>query len=62
MSDDPLQRLADAVAEVTEEEAAALLSALGVRREKGRSAQALPTTPLPGPASSSGVRSEVEWV
>jgi hypothetical protein len=62
VSDDPLQRLVDAVAEVTEEEAAALLSALGMQRERGRSAQAVPTTPLPGPAGSSGVHSEVEWV
>ncbi|WP_040893426.1 hypothetical protein [Streptomyces griseoaurantiacus] len=62
MSDDPLQRLAESVAEITEEEAAALLSALGVRREQDRSVQAPPTTPLPGPASSSGVHSEVEWV
>ncbi|WP_405465829.1 hypothetical protein OG783_21930 [Streptomyces jietaisiensis] len=62
MSDDPLQRLADAVAEVTEEEAAALLSALGMQRGRERLAQALPATPLPGPASSPGVHSEVEWV
>ncbi|MBT3153432.1 hypothetical protein HTV45_21615 [Streptomyces sp. CHD11] len=62
MSDDPLRRLAGAVAEVTEEEAAALLSALGMQRERERPAQVLSTTPLPEPASSPSVHSEVEWV
>jgi hypothetical protein len=62
VSDDPLRRLADAVAGVTEDEVAALLSALGMQRGRERSAPALPLTPLPGSASSSGVHSEVEWV
>jgi hypothetical protein len=62
VSDDPLQRLADAVAEVTEEEAAALLSALGVQRAPEQRAQVASRTPLPRPGSSSSVHSEVEWV
>lgn len=62
MSDDPLRRLADAVAEVTDEEATVLLSTLGVQRGRQRPAQAPPRTPLPGPSGSSAIRSEVEWV
>ncbi|MEU5094606.1 hypothetical protein [Streptomyces sp. NPDC020996] len=62
MSDDLLQRLAGAMAEVTEEEAVALLGVLGVQRGRQRLAQVTPRTPLPGPGSSSSVHSEVEWV
>ncbi|MFF3893437.1 hypothetical protein ACFYY3_09685 [Streptomyces sp. NPDC001812] len=62
MSDDPLRRLADAVAEVTEEEAVTLLRTLGVQRGRERLAQQASRTPLPGPGGSSGVYSEVEWV
>jgi GMP synthase PP-ATPase subunit len=62
VSDDPLQRLVDAVAEVTEDEVAALLSTLGVQRGPEQRTQVASRTPLPGPGSSSRVHSEVEWV
>ncbi|MGP2437330.1 hypothetical protein [Streptomyces sp. JW3] len=63
MADDPLRRLTDAVADVTEEEVTALLSALGLRRGREVPAEVL-RTPLPGPGEPAAVqiRSDVEWV
>lgn len=57
-----LRRIAEAVAEVTEEEVAAALVSLGALRVRERRAQDLPKTPLPPPGEASRIRSEVEWV
>jgi hypothetical protein len=62
VGDDPLRRLADALAEVAEEEAATLLRTLGMQRGRERPAQVAPGTPLPGPGGSFSVHCEVEWV
>lgn len=60
---DALRRIADAVTDVTEDEMADMLSALGVASERRRTAVAeAPRTPLPSQEGPSNVHSEVEWV
>ncbi|MBP5863724.1 hypothetical protein F3K20_15075 [Streptomyces scabiei] len=57
-----LRRIADALADVTEEEAAAVLRGLGARGGRQQASRDVPRTPLPPPGGSARVRSEVEWV
>jgi hypothetical protein len=56
-----LRRIAEAVAEVTEDEVAAALGSLGVLKAR-RAAPDVARTPLPAPGSRAGIQSEVEWV
>ncbi|MFG2321328.1 hypothetical protein [Streptomyces sp. NPDC048568] len=58
---DPLHRIADAVADVTESNAVAVLTSLGFQRDRQPAKKAL-RTPLPPPGAPSGVSSNVEWV
>ncbi|MFE9607323.1 hypothetical protein [Streptomyces sp. NPDC006012] len=50
------------MADVTEEEAAAVLGALGVTVERQRKVQEVLKTPLPSPGDTPGIQSEVEWI
>ncbi|MFG3245351.1 hypothetical protein [Streptomyces sp. NPDC048187] len=59
---EPLHRIADAVADVTESDAVAALTALGLQKDRRRPAKKAPRTPLPPPAVPSDVSSNVEWV
>jgi hypothetical protein len=59
---EPLRRIADALAEAGEEEAVAVLGALGVPGRRQKRVQVAPRTPLPPPGGSSSIRCEVEWV
>lgn len=56
-----LRRIAEAVADVTEDEVATTLGSLGVLKARRR-ARAVPRTPLPAPGSRVGIESEVDWV
>jgi hypothetical protein len=56
-----LRRIAEAVADVAEDEVAAAFGALGVLKVR-QAAQDVPRTPLPPPGSSLRIQSEVEWV
>ncbi|WP_329470817.1 hypothetical protein OIE75_12375 [Streptomyces sp. NBC_01723] len=58
---DPLHRIADAVADVTESNVVAVLTSLGLQRDRQPAKKAL-RTPLPPPGAPSGVSSNVEWV
>ncbi|QFQ97172.1 hypothetical protein F9278_14200 [Streptomyces phaeolivaceus] len=62
MSEEALRHVVDALADVTEEEAAAMLRGLGARGGRQRSLPKRPRTPLPPPGDSQRVYSEVEWV
>ncbi|MDQ0961780.1 hypothetical protein QFZ66_005658 [Streptomyces sp. B4I13] len=57
-----LRRIAEAVADATEDEVAAALDALGALRERPGQALYAPRTPLPPPGDAPGILSEVEWV
>ncbi|OWA08582.1 hypothetical protein B9W64_24640 [Streptomyces sp. CS159] len=61
---EPLHRIADAVADITESDAVAVLTSLGFQKEWRQPAQKVPRTPLPpaGAPSGPGVSSDVEWV
>ncbi|BDE39381.1 hypothetical protein ACN6LC_002786 [Streptomyces violaceoruber] len=59
---EPLHRIADAVADVTESDAVAVLTALGLQKDRRQPAKKAPRTPLPPPAVPSDVSSDVEWV
>jgi hypothetical protein len=59
---EPLRRIAEAVAAVTEDEAAAALGSLGALMGRRDVAREVPRTPLPPPTAQSSVRCEVEWV
>lgn len=56
-----LRRIAEAVADATEDEVAAALGSLGVVKAR-RVVPNLPRTPLPGLGGRPGIQSEVEWV
>ncbi len=58
---EPLHRIADALADVTESEAAMVLSSLGLQQDKRQPAKEALRTPLPPPGAPSGVSSDVEW-
>lgn len=57
-----LRRIADFVADVTEQEMAATLDALGALKLRRLPAQAVTRTPLPPPRETHGISSEVDWV
>ncbi|RRR87661.1 hypothetical protein EHS43_00060 [Streptomyces sp. RP5T] len=57
-----LRRIADALADSSEEDRAAVLNALGAQGKRQRPVHDAPRTPLPPPGGSSGIHSEVEWV
>ncbi|MET9358674.1 hypothetical protein ABZY14_38075 [Streptomyces sp. NPDC006617] len=59
---EPLRRIADAVADVTESDAVAVLSVLGLQKDRRQSAKKVLRTPLPPPGGSERIQSEVEWV
>ncbi|MFH9732750.1 hypothetical protein [Streptomyces sp. NPDC017260] len=59
---DPLHRIADAVADVTESDAVAVLTALGLQKDRRQSAKKALRTPLPPLGASSDVSLDVEWV
>ncbi|MFB7495267.1 hypothetical protein ACFC09_11265 [Streptomyces sp. NPDC056161] len=50
------------MADATEEEAAAVLGALGVTVERQRKVREVPRTPLPSPGGAPSIQSEVEWI
>jgi hypothetical protein len=57
-----LGRIVEALEGGREEEAAAVLRALGAQRGRQGIAREMPRTPLPPSVSSSAVHSEVVWV
>ncbi|QDN87743.1 hypothetical protein FNV68_21915 [Streptomyces sp. S1D4-23] len=57
-----LARIAEALGDGSEEEAAAVLRALGAQCGRQRVVREMPRTPLPPPGGSSAIHSEVEWV
>ncbi|MFG2022542.1 hypothetical protein [Streptomyces sp. NPDC048825] len=57
-----LRRIVEALGDGSEEEAAAVLKALGAQRGRERIVREAPRTPLPPPGGSTSVHSEVEWV
>ncbi|MGC0382616.1 hypothetical protein [Streptomyces sp. SAI-129] len=50
------------MADVTESDAVAALTALGLQKDRRQSAKVTLRTPLPPPDASSGVSSDVMWV
>ncbi|MGW4546048.1 hypothetical protein ACWEN4_06650 [Streptomyces violaceorubidus] len=59
---EPLHRIADAAADITESDAVAALTALGLQKDRRQPTKKALRTPLPPPGDSSGVSSNVEWV
>ncbi|WP_370666115.1 hypothetical protein [Streptomyces sp. IBSBF 2507] len=59
---EPLHRIADAVADITESDAVAALTALGLQKDRRQPAKETLRTPLPPPGAPSDVSSDVEWV
>ncbi|MFF4470857.1 hypothetical protein ACFYZ3_14970 [Streptomyces sp. NPDC001599] len=59
---DPLHRIADAMADITEADAVAALTSLGLQKHRHQPVQKALRTPLPPPGASSDVSSDVEWV
>ncbi|RSN51875.1 hypothetical protein DMH12_20905 [Streptomyces sp. WAC 04229] len=59
---EPLHRIADAVADITESDAVAVLTALGLQKDRRQPAKETRRTPLPPPGAPSDVSSDVEWV
>ncbi|MEU4143625.1 hypothetical protein [Streptomyces parvulus] len=59
---EPLRRITEAVADVTESDAVAVLTSLGLQRDRRQPEKKALRTPLPAPGASSGVSSDVEWV
>jgi hypothetical protein len=59
---DAVGKIADALAEISEAEASAILSNLGLQGPREPQRAAAPRTPLPAPRESPGIRSEIEWV
>jgi len=57
-----LRRIVEVLGDGGEEEAAAVLWALGARGERQRIVRETPRTPLPPPGGSTAVQSEVKWV
>ncbi|MFE0202008.1 hypothetical protein [Streptomyces sp. NPDC058985] len=59
---EPLHRIADAVADITESDAVAALTALGLQKDRRQPAKKTLRTPLPPLGPPSDVSSDVEWV
>ncbi|WP_266584641.1 hypothetical protein [Streptomyces sp. NBC_00452] len=57
-----LRRIVEALGDGSEEEAAAVLRALGAQSGRQAPVQETPRTPLPPRGGSSAIHSEVEWV
>lgn len=57
-----LDRVIEALAGASEEEVAALMTAVRPPRPRRLVPSASSRTPVPVPASGEGIRSEVEWV
>jgi hypothetical protein len=60
--DEALERISEVLGDGSEEEAAAVLRALGARSWRQAIVRETPRTPLPPPGGSTNVHSEVEWV
>ncbi|MFC8402479.1 hypothetical protein ACFUG9_02460 [Streptomyces griseoincarnatus] len=58
---EPLRRIAEAVADATEDEVAAVLGSLGSVQTR-QAAREAPRTPLPAAGAHAGIQSEVDWV
>lgn len=58
---EPLRRIAEAVADATEDEVAVVLGSLGAVQTRQAIREA-PRTPLPAAGAPAGIQSEVEWV
>ncbi|AQS69624.1 hypothetical protein B1H29_24465 [Streptomyces pactum] len=59
---EPLHRIADAVADVTESDAVTVLTSLGFQQDRRQPAKETLRTPLPPPGAPSDVSLDVEWV
>jgi hypothetical protein len=59
---DAVKRITEALVDLSEDEAAAILADLGVRGARESKRSAAPRTPLPAPREGSGIHSEIEWV
>jgi len=57
-----LRRIVEALGDGSEEEAAAVLRALGGHTGRRLTLRETPRTPLPPPGAALGIHSEVEWV
>lgn len=57
-----LRRIAETMADVTEDEVVAALGSLGAPEKRERHAQPVFVTPLPSRERPSDILSEVEWV
>lgn len=58
---EPLRRIAEAVADATEDEVAAVLGSLGSVQTR-QAIRETPWTPLPAAGAYAGIQSEVDWV
>lgn len=58
---EPLRRIAEAVADATEDEVAVVLGSLGSVQAR-QTAREAPRTPLPSAGAHADVQSEVHWV
>lgn len=58
---EPLRRIAEAVADATEDEVTAVLGSLGAVKVR-QSTGGAPRTPLPASGGHASIQSEVEWV
>ena len=59
---DALAKVVDVLADLSEAEAAAILSSLGARDSRGPQRATAPGTPFPAPQECPHIRSEIEWV
>ncbi|AXL88629.1 hypothetical protein C4J65_10010 [Streptomyces sp. CB09001] len=59
---EPLHRIADTVADITESDAVAVLTALGLQKDRRQPAKKALRTPLPPLGAPSDVSLDVEWV
>ena len=58
---EPLRRIAEAVADATEDEVAAVLGSLGPVQTR-QAIRETPRTPLPAAGAHASIESEVDWV
>ncbi|WP_159329526.1 hypothetical protein [Streptomyces tendae] len=59
---EPLHRIADAVADITESDAVAALTSLGLEKDRRQPVQKALRTPPPPLGAPSDVSLDVEWV